>query len=139
MYVRHAQKIAKIFFSVRSTQFPFQLNILFIKNISTFWALKHSVIVVSVSIEVVNSLICILLSECPNRKRSYESPNVCGPQNYVVEGISCLIYSPKITFAATNGSNSFSWYSLVSTGADFINKEKTLRVQLQRKSTVFCP
>jgi hypothetical protein len=32
MYVRHAQKIAKLFFSVRSTQFPFKLNILFIKK-----------------------------------------------------------------------------------------------------------
>ena len=29
MYVRHAQKIAELFFSVRSTQFPFKLNILF--------------------------------------------------------------------------------------------------------------
>ena len=32
MYVRHAQKIAKLFFSVRSTQFLFKLNILFIKK-----------------------------------------------------------------------------------------------------------
>ena len=32
MYVRHAQKIAKLFFSVRSTQFPFKLNILFKKT-----------------------------------------------------------------------------------------------------------
>ena len=32
VYVRHAQKIAKLFFSVRSTQFPFKLNILFIKK-----------------------------------------------------------------------------------------------------------
>ena len=32
MYVRHGQKIAKLFFNLRSTQFPFKLNILF-KNI----------------------------------------------------------------------------------------------------------
>ena len=32
VYVRHAQKIAKLFFSVRSTQFPFKLKILFIKK-----------------------------------------------------------------------------------------------------------
>jgi len=32
LYVRHAQKIAKLFFSVQSTQFPFKLNILFIKK-----------------------------------------------------------------------------------------------------------
>ena len=32
MYVRHAQKIAKLFFSVRSTQLPFKLNILFNKK-----------------------------------------------------------------------------------------------------------
>ena len=31
VYVRHAQKIAKLFFSVRSTQLPFKLNILFEK------------------------------------------------------------------------------------------------------------
>ena len=51
MYVRHAQKIAKLFFSVRSTQFPFKLNILFIKKYTNllgpkilrnwqFWQLK---------------------------------------------------------------------------------------------------
>jgi hypothetical protein len=33
MYVRHVQKIAKLFFSVRSTQFPFELNI-FKKNVN---------------------------------------------------------------------------------------------------------
>jgi hypothetical protein len=43
MYVRHAQKIAKLFFSVRSTQFPFKLNILFKKNIATSWAPKYFV------------------------------------------------------------------------------------------------
>jgi len=32
IYVRHAQKIAKLFFSVRSTQFPFKLNIIFKKK-----------------------------------------------------------------------------------------------------------
>ncbi len=32
VYVRHAQKIAELFFSVRSTQFLFKLNILFIKK-----------------------------------------------------------------------------------------------------------
>ena len=32
MYVRHAQKIAKLFFSVRCTQFLFKLNILFKKK-----------------------------------------------------------------------------------------------------------
>ena len=32
VYVRHAQKIAKLFFSVRSTQLPFKLNILFEKK-----------------------------------------------------------------------------------------------------------
>ena len=34
VYVRHAQKIAKLFFSVRSTQFSFKLNILFQKKYS---------------------------------------------------------------------------------------------------------
>ena len=43
MYVRHDKKIAKLFFSVRSTQFPFKLNILFKKYISTSWAPKHSI------------------------------------------------------------------------------------------------
>ena len=32
VYIRHAQEIAKLFFSVRSTQFPFKLIILFIKK-----------------------------------------------------------------------------------------------------------
>ena len=32
VYVRHAQKIAKLFFSVQSTQFLFKLNILIIKK-----------------------------------------------------------------------------------------------------------
>ncbi len=31
VYVRHAQKIAKLFLNVRSTQFPFKLIILFIE------------------------------------------------------------------------------------------------------------
>ena len=34
MYVRHAQKIVKLFFGVRSTHFPFKLNILFKKKYS---------------------------------------------------------------------------------------------------------
>ena len=41
MYVRHAQKIAKLFFSVRSTQFSLKLNILFKKKLATSWAPKY--------------------------------------------------------------------------------------------------
>ena len=40
MYVRHPQKIAKLFFSVQSTQFPFKLNILFKKQYINLLGLK---------------------------------------------------------------------------------------------------
>ena len=44
VYVRHAQKIAKLFFSVRSTQLPFKLNILFKKKYINLLGPKYSVI-----------------------------------------------------------------------------------------------
>ena len=44
VYVRHAQKIAKLFFSVRSTQLPFKLNILFKKICINLLGPKYSVI-----------------------------------------------------------------------------------------------
>ena len=46
--VRHAQKIAKLFFSVRSTQFPFKLNILFKKIYSNLLGPKILRVVLTV-------------------------------------------------------------------------------------------
>ncbi len=55
--VRHAQKMAKLFFSVRSTQFPFKLNMFFKKNIATSWA-QNTPLLVSVRIGLVVSYFC---------------------------------------------------------------------------------
>ena len=82
MYVRHAQKIAKLFFSVRSTQFPFKLIILFIKKyinlrffslgpkILRFFSLgvnrtwKNTVVVIFKMMMMISYLIYTVISIC---------------------------------------------------------------------------